>query len=302
MERFEGIIPALVTPFDRDGELDLPAMRKHLAFLKRAGCTGLFVGGSTGEGFLQNYDERARFAEAVVKESAGEMAVVVHVGAMDLREAVQLARHAGRIGAQGVSSVAPFYYPQTLEMIRAYYEKIATATDLPFIIYWFGQQVEGISPERFIDALGDLPNLWGVKVTIVDFYTMQMIKALSGDRLKVFGGVDRTALVALVMGADGLVGSTYNVLPELFVRLWRAVRAGDLAEAMKVQREVSIISHRRDPWLVNQKKVALGMRGIDVGDVRLPLLPPAPEDVEEIRAMLVDHQVIPGDDDTWLRI
>lgn len=302
MDRFQGIIPALITPFDRGGGLDLPAMRKHLAFLHRAGCTGLFVGGTTGEGFLQNYDERARFAEAVVEESAGKMDVVVHVGSMDIREAVRLAKHAERIGAQGVSSVAPFYYPQTLEMIRAYYEKIATATDLPFIIYWFGSQVEGISPGQFIDKLGELPNLWGVKVTIVDFYIMRMIKTLSGDRLKVFGGVDRNALVALVMGADGLVGSTYNVLPELFVRLWRAVRAGDLARAMEIQREVSIISHRMDPWFANQKKVALGFRGIEVGDVRLPLLPPTPEGVEEIRAMLTDHEIIPGDDETWLRI
>ena len=86
------------------------------------------------------------------------------------------------------------------------------------------------------------------------------------------------------------------------MRLWNAVRKGDIPAAQEAQREVSIITNRLSPWLVEQKKVALRFRGIDVGDVRLPLLPPTAEETEEIHATLVEHGIIPGDDERWLRI
>jgi N-acetylneuraminate lyase len=285
MEGFKGIIPALYTPFDNNGRLNIKSAKRHISFLLKAGCTGLFISGSTGEGFYQTLDERM-----VIDEVRGKMDVVVHVGAVDLRQAVELAKFAGDIGASGISSVLPIYYPHTLQDIRCYYKELNSACDLPLLVYYLEMNRPGFTARQFLDAVGDLSNLWGVKYTSPDLFQMQLISILSEGRLQLFGGYDQMALCSFAMGARGVIGSSYNFIPEPYIKIYNAFVRSNLKAAVQAQREANKLLDRLKTYgYINMGKAALKLRGIDVGQPRPPMVPLNSEEVEQLKKILTEH-------------
>jgi len=292
MDKFKGIVPALYTHFEKDGALKTSTVAQHVEFLLEKGCTGLFVGGSTGEGFFQNVDERKRYAEAAVSAARGAMDVVLHVGALDLRVATELARHANRIGCAGVSSVLPFYYPYLASEVRNYYDAVSAAADLPVIVYFLGRTGALPKPEEFLETFDGLENLWGVKFTHPDLYQMQMILILSGGRLKALGGYDQMALPSLVMGAIGVIGNNYNHIPDPYVKIYRAFSQGRLQDAVHAQREANtLLSALKKHGNYDMGKAVLRLRGIDVGGVRAPFINRAFDRLDAIREILSRHGI-----------
>jgi len=175
-----------------------------------AGVDGIYVCGQTGEGLLQSVDQRKRVAEVSLKCSPAGKQVIVHVGAYRTADAVELARHAGRIGVTAVSALPPIGAYSFAE-IRRYYEAIAAAADLPLLVYYFPEVSPAIKTAEQILELCSIPNVVGLKFTDFDLYRMRILKQ-SGKVL--FSGRDEVLAAGLMMGADGGIGTFYNVLPE----------------------------------------------------------------------------------------
>lgn len=261
-----GIIPALFTPFTKDDKLNLEILPAHLQFLLDAGCAGFFVSGSTGEGFLQTAEERIRFARAVMRTLRGRAPVILHVGAMNPGDARRLAAAAGEMGAAAISSVMPFYYNYAMDEIAAYYREIQAASGLPMIIYYLPDNTNRVvTLDQFCGSLLTLPGVIGVKYTHADLYQMQMLAALSPRPIALFGGYDQMGVCFLTMGAQALIGSTYNVIPDLFVALHRAFRAGRVDEACALQLRINRFMQALKQYGNRAYYAALQARGIDIG-------------------------------------
>ena len=232
-----GILPAVVTPFDEQERFAPAAYESLLESVYSAGVDGIYVCGQTGEGLLQSVDQRKRVAEVSLRCSPSGKQVIVHVGAYRTADAVELARHAGRIGVTAVSALPPIGAYSFAE-IRRYYEAIAAAAALPVLVYYFPEVCPAIKTAGQILELCSIPNVAGLKFTDFDLYRMRILKQ-SGSVL--FNGRDEVLAAGLMMGADGGIGTFYNVLPELFVDLYKRSLSLDWAGALAVQDRINTI-------------------------------------------------------------
>ena len=230
---FKGVIPAVLSVFDENEALDEKATRAFIRHLMSYDIGGLYLTGSTGEAFLQDSDERKKQVEIVMDEVAGRLPVVVHVGAISTKASIDLAKHAKSMGAAGVSSVPPFYYKFSEEQILGYYRDIAAAADLPMIVY--NIPLAGMMTVGTIHKLSQLENVAGVKYTGTALYEETQIKDACGKDFLVYGGCDELGASNIALGVDGIIGSFYNCIPDLYLNIWKAVKANDAAEAARLQ-------------------------------------------------------------------
>lgn len=267
MITFRGILPAAVTPFDAAGQFKPAAFAQLLARFYAAGAHGVYVCGSTGEGLLQSVAQRQAVTEAAVQHSPAGKQVIVHVGAFLTADAVALAQHAARAGAHAVSALPPTGSYSFAE-IKVYYHAIATASDLPLLIYFMPALYPGISTAAQIHELCALPNVIGLKFTDFDLYKLSQLKQRG---VTLFSGYDEVLVAGLLMGADGGIGSFYNVVPELFVQLYTHAQADEWAQARALQDRINelITIGLRYP-VVPAVKAMLRRQGIDCGECLEP--------------------------------
>ena len=233
IEDFKGVIPAVLSVFDEQENLDDQGTREFIRFLMSFPIGGLYLTGSTGETFLMNEEERMHQVEVVMDEVGDRVPVVVHVGAMSTRASVKLAKQAAAAGAAGVSSVPPFYFKYTNDQIYGYYKDIAEATDLPMIVY--NIPLAGMMTVDMIRRLSEIDNVKGVKYTGTAIYEVTQIKDRCKDGFRVYGGCDELGSSNIALGVDGIIGSFYNVIPDLFAQIWEAVKSGRVEEATRLQ-------------------------------------------------------------------
>jgi N-acetylneuraminate lyase len=262
-----GILPALVTPFDSDGVFNPSAFERLLDRLYATGIDGVYVCGQTGEGMLQPVEQRKRVAEAAVANSPAGKQVIIHTGAYATADAVELTRHAGRIGATAVSSLPPIG-SYSFSEIRRYYESVAGAAEVPFLIYYFPELCPAITSAAQILELAALPNVVGLKFTDFDLYKLSIIR---NEGKIIYSGRDEVLAAGLLMGADGGIGTFYNLLPELFVKVYALAKNNCWKEARQAQGEINqeIEMTLRFPALAAVKKM-LQWSGIDCGGVLGP--------------------------------
>ncbi len=280
--QFAGIYPALLTPLNAQGDLNRTSLALHLKSLYAAGADGVYVAGSTGEGLLLPLEVREALTRAVV-ELSPDRQVIVHVGANSTAAAMRLARHAERAGAHAISSIAP-HGPFSFADIEAYYRELAASTALPLILYFFPASAPAVAGYAQIEALCAIPNVVGVKFTSFDLYTLNRLKQLGK---LVFNGHDEVLAAGLLMGADGGIGSIYNLEPALFVQLYRAARAGHWDEARQLQDRVNqlitiVLGYPLFPAL----KQILQWRGIDCGACTPPYRTLSDEQAQRLRQEL----------------
>lgn len=270
---FEGINPAMFTPLTDDGDAVSPdRLRKLVPWLLSQGITGLFVCGSTGEGVFLSPEERELVAEITLAEVAGQVPVMVHVGAAATRDSIRLAKHAAKHGAAAVSSIPPFPFELSTQSTFGHWAAIGAATDLPMYIYYFPAMTGFTLGGDAVEQLMALPNLVGLKFTDTDFYVMRNLIDLSGGQLHILSGPDQLCLPAQTMGAQGAIGSTYNWMAPLFVELLKAYRAGDLAKATANQARANAfirIIHRYEK--IAGQKVIMDFLGVPCGPTRRPI-------------------------------
>jgi N-acetylneuraminate lyase len=230
-----GILPALVTPFDAEGAFAAGSFERLLERVYAAGVNGVYVCGQTGEGLLQPRTQRKLVAEVAVRNSPPGKTVIVNIGAYNTADAVDLARHAAHSGVHAISSLPPPGNYSFAE-IKAYYQAIASVSDLPLLVYYFPDVCPALSSLGQLLELCSLPNVIGLKFTDFDLYKLSLLKR---EGAMVFNGRDEVLAAGLLMGADGGIGSFYNLVPDLFVKLFRCSEAGEWEQAREVQQKIN---------------------------------------------------------------
>lgn len=235
IKEIKGVIPALLTPFSMDEELDEKGLRALVSNLLNEGVNGLYLVGSTGEGFMMSQEERKKAVEIAIDEVKGKVPVIVHVGAISTRLSKELTVHAYEAGADAVSSVPPFYYKFSEEQIIGYYRDLAEASPLPMIIY--NIPLAGIMGYSTLKKLAEIPGVAGIKYTSTTHFEITQLKTDIGPDFMVYSGADEMALSGLLAGSDGIIGSTYNAIPDTFIKIYEAYQAGDIMRANDVMKQ-----------------------------------------------------------------
>jgi len=268
MKNFAGILPALLTPFDEDGKLNARVLEQLLARLYAADVHGVYLCGSTGEGMLQPAAQRKLVTEIAVKNSPPDKQIIVHVGANTTAEAIELASHAAQVGAHAISSLPPLVGGYSFTEIKTFYEQLAAASQLPLLLYYFPEVSPAIKSAEQILELCAIPNVIGLKFTDYDLYTMLRLKQQGAT---IFYGRDEMLTAGLLFGADGGIGSFYNVIPELFMTVWYETRENHHDAALGTQELINeIITITCRYPLFPALKTILGWTGIDCGPCLAP--------------------------------
>ncbi len=223
-EKF-AVIPAIATMYDKNEEFDEAAQRKLVKNLLSKDIDGFYIGGATGEGFLMAPEERKKVISVTIDEIGGKVPMIAYTGSNDLKTAIELSKFAEREGADMISSVRPYFGSFNNVMIKDYYEKLAACVNIPLIIY--NNSNAQLSDFSEIIDLCNIKNCCGVKYTLPNHYEMALVKKQIGEKF-VFSGVDEMIASAMIAGVDGAIGSTYNVAPELYIRIREAYETSDI--------------------------------------------------------------------------
>jgi N-acetylneuraminate lyase len=276
MDRIKGLIAASFTPFKKDGTLNLKLIPAYAQKLKNDGIAGVFVCGTAGEGMLMTLDERKAVAETWIIEQTVDFKVIVHVGTTSSKQSKELATHANQAGAFAIGCMGPiFLRPTTVEDLVSFCAKVASgAPDLPFYYYHIPSVSDVWLPMTDFLNLGKsvIPNLAGIKFTHRNM--MEMFQCLKADKGKwdILHGFDEELLCGLSLGVKGAIGSTYNYLAPLYLKLMKAYDNLDMDEARNYQHksiEFVEILIRYGGGVIGGKPI-MKFIGLDCGSLRVP--------------------------------
>jgi 4-hydroxy-tetrahydrodipicolinate synthase len=275
MKKLYGVTVAMTTPFKPDGSLDLAAVEQMTEMLIAKGVHCLYPCGTTGEFLRMTEEERKSVAETVVRTAAGRVVVYIHVGAARQEETVSLARHAEKIGADGIGAVTPQFFKCTDRELEEFYVAVANRVSLPVYLYNIPQNacndITAATAQRIAERCS---NVVGIKYSFQDMKrTLEYLEVRDGT-FSVMHGTDRLLAPLLTMGCDGVVSGTASSFPEPYVALWDAYQGGDREGIRKWTQACSGFSTvMKGGASLAHYKAALSTRGVEGGCVRRPLLP-----------------------------
>jgi N-acetylneuraminate lyase len=271
-DKLSGILPAFLTPLDRHRNFAPAIAERLLEYLLAAGVDGTYVAGSTGEGLLLAPDVRKQIVETLSPLMPVGKSLIVHVGAQDLRVAIDLAQHAAEFGACAISSLPP---QGDQVAVREFYRALAQESPIPLILYYFPAAAPTAfeAPEDLIEVC-ELPNVLGIKFTDYNLFLLHRLIKLGKT---VFNGYDEVLAGGLLMGAQGGIGSTYNIMPKVYLKIAEAARAGNWETARHWQfaanRVIEVLI--QFPFMAALRTV-MADRGFDCGpSMKEELLGPA---------------------------
>jgi 4-hydroxy-tetrahydrodipicolinate synthase len=292
LRTLRGVIPAIVTPFDTNGGVDLPATTRLTRWLVDSGVHAIMTTGGTGEFPHLDRAERRELTRAVVHESGGQVPVIAGTAACSTREALLLCEDAASVGADAVISVPPFYFPLPDAAIGAFFGALADASALPVFVYnnplYTGN---AMSPALIADVLSH-DNVVGLKQSSSDLgelvEVIHEVRVLRGLSRALFTGIDSQFAAAVSVGADGIFSTAAGIIPAAVVRLFSLAAGQDPSAAAKLQLELQPLNRflEYDPGYVAPAKEALRMLEIEVGDPRAPLPTLTPDERARLAAAL----------------
>ena len=271
--KFHGSMPALVTPF-KDGKIDEPAYRALIDWQINSGSHGLVPVGTTGESPTLTHDEHRGAIDICIDEARGRVPVIAGAGSNNTAEAIELARHAERSGADAVLVVTPYYNKPTQEGLYQHFKAVNDAIGIPILIY-------NIPPRSVVDMsvdtmkrLSELANIVGVKDATGDVGRVSRQRHAMGPQFIQLSGEDMTALAAMAAGGHGCISVTANIAPAPCAELMEATFKGDWDHALKIQDRLTPLHAAifAEPG-VNGAKYALSLLGRARAETRLPLIP-----------------------------
>ena len=293
MEKIKGLIDAPFTPFHEDGSLNLAPIPEYAALLARNGLKGVFINGSSGEGYMLTEEERMQLAEAWMAAVPEDFKVIVHVGSTSVMSSRRLAEHAQKIGAWGIGAMAtPFPKIGSIEQLCRYCEEIASAApNLPFYYYHI-PAFNGafLSMYDFLKAVdGRIPNFAGIKYTFESLYEYNRCRRYQNGKFDMLHGQDETILPCLAMGgAQGGIGGTTNYNGRCLTGILEAWKKGDLEKARQLQDfaqdVIDVICNFRGN-IVGGKRI-MKLIGLDLGPNRVPFMTVTEEEELELRRQL----------------
>lgn len=276
-EKIKGLINAPFTPFDSKGEVNLEPIEAYANMLQKNGLVGVFINGSSGEGYMLTVEERMKLAEKWMSVAPKDFKVIVHVGATCVKDSYKLAQHAQAIGAFGIGAMAsPFPKAGRVEELAKYCEEIACgAPNLPFYFYHIPALSGVFLPMLpFLETVdGRIPNFAGIKYTFESIYEYNQCMLYKDGKFDMLHGQDETILPALAMGgAKGGIGGTTNYNGRELVGIIETWNSGDLEAARKKQNfsqdVINVIVNYRGN-IVGGKRI-MKLIGLDLGPNRTP--------------------------------
>lgn len=294
LSKYQGIIPAFYACYDENGEISPERVRSLTEFYIKKGVKGVYVNGSSGECIYQSVEDRKIVLENVMAAAEGKLTVIAHVACNNTKDSVELAKHAENLGVDAIAAIPPIYFRLPEYAIAEYWNAMsAAAPNTDFIIYNI-PQLAGVSlTMSLFEEMRKNKRVIGVKNSSMPVQDIQMFKDAGGEDYIIFNGPDEQFVSGRVIGAEGGIGGTYGVMPELFLKMDELLRAGKIDTAREVQYAVNRIIYKMCSCHGNMyaviKEILRINEKIDLGSVRLPLAPLSENDqpiVEEAAQMV----------------
>ncbi|WP_277585092.1 dihydrodipicolinate synthase family protein [Psychrobacillus antarcticus] len=274
LSKFKGIIPAFYACYDDAGEISRERITELSQYLYEKGIKGLYVGGSSGECIYQTLAERKATLKYVAQNLQDKLTLIAHVGAPSTKESVELARYAEELGYDALSAIPPIYFQLPESAIEKYWLEIMNSTKLPFIIYNIPQTTGYNLSISLLERLLKNDKLIGVKNSSMPVMDIERFKAAADEDFIVFNGPDEQYVSGRLIGADGGIGGTYGVMPELFLKAEEFISSGNFSDARKIQHDINniiIALCSLNGSMYSVIKEILKIRGVNIGSVRGPL-------------------------------
>ncbi len=301
LDKYKGIFPAFYACYGSDGEISRERVKAFTKYLIGKGVKGLYVGGSSGECIYQSVEDRKTLLEAVMEEAKGKITIIAHVACNNTKDSMELARHAESLGVDAIASIPPIYFHLPDYAIAKYWNDISSAAPhTDFIIYNIPQLAGVALSIPLLREMLKNERVVGVKNSSMPVQDIQMFKAegtKGGRGFVVFNGPDEQLVSGLAIGADGGIGGTYAVMPELYLAIYDAVKTGDIVKARAIQNDADEIIYAlcsaKGNLYATMKEVIRLRLGMDLGGVRAPLYPYTDGDkgVVEKCAKMIDEAV-----------
>jgi dihydrodipicolinate synthase/N-acetylneuraminate lyase len=287
-----GVLPAMATPLSDDGyQVDVDAVPRLVEFLIAAGVSGLFVGGTTGEGILLDVSQRMTLHETAAGALAGRVPLLLHVGTNNTRDTQTLIDHAKATGADGIVVITPTFYGLPDDVLLDYFRAMALrAGSTPFLVYDIPHMaINGVSATLLEQLRRSVSNFAGIKCSRPDAQVVrQLIDVADGEAL-VLAGNERIALGSLALGATGIISGLATAIPEPFVAMAKAFVSGDLERARGEQQRINrLLDLLPAGQRIGAIKLILEQRGIIPTGRPVPprRMPTAPELWQQLSTLL----------------
>ena len=269
-----GIFSALLGVFNADGDINEDGVRALVRHnIDKCGIDGLYVNGSTGETFLMTMEMRKKVLRTVADEAKGQVSLIAHVGGICLDDVNELSKEAADLGYDAISAVTPFYYKFTPDELRLYYTNIAEKSALPLIAYYIPSLTGVTMSIDNLCSILDTPNVSGLKFTSNDFFALERLRTARPEKL-IFSGFDEMLLPMTVLGTNGAIGSTYNIIGHWAKKIYELASAGKLDEARVWQQHVNyVVSEVNNYGLYGTLKAVCTLYGNPAGNCKAPMAP-----------------------------
>lgn len=270
-QKIEGVLTAIVTTFDAAGAFKPAAQRQQVRRQLQAG-NGIFCGGTNGEFFVLNEQEKLAVTQTCVDETAGRAPVVAHIGEIATRETIRLGKQVAQLGVDAVSAITPWFVPLKQEELIGHYLRVADALEVPLFLYNIPARTGNTLQPETVRTLAAHPNIIGIKDSAGSYESLQgFLQAAQGaENFTVLNGPDSLIHRGFVEGCSACISGLANVAPQAINAIWRTYQAGDLAASQLAQENVTGL--RTDLYSVAFSpaavKKALALMGQDVGESR----------------------------------
>ena len=282
MIKFHGVLPALLTPVNKEGNLNVNALELLIEKLLAEGADGFYIGGATGEGIILDGEVLKDLIRHSMRIVAGRVPCIFHIARTNFREALELARYAEEHGAAAISAIPPIFFKYTEDDIVAYYKRLAESVKIPLMIY--NNPNTGVTfTQPLLKRLFAIPNITAIKWTNYDFCAVMQLKSALPE-VNVVNGPDEMALLGLTAGCDACIGTTYNFQLPTIKGIYEAFQRGDIAEALRLQTlACNVIGAIRPRNIILATRTIVSAQGVDVST---PMFPQQPYSDEEAASLI----------------
>ena len=276
LEKYKGVIPAFYACYDEEGNISPERVQALTEYFVKKGVKGVYVNGSSGECIYQSVEDKKIVLENVMKVAKGKLTVIAHVACNNTKDSQELAKHAESLGVDAIAAIPPIYFRLPEYAIAQYWNDISDAApNTDFVIYNIPQLAGVALTQGLFAEMRKNPRVIGVKNSSMPVQDIQMFKQAAGEDYIIFNGPDEQFISGRVIGAEGGIGGTYGVMPELFLKMDEYVRAGKFDIAREIQYDANEVIYKMCSAHGNMYAVIKAIlsinEGLEIGSVRRPL-------------------------------
>ncbi|WNY26106.1 4-hydroxy-tetrahydrodipicolinate synthase [Methanolapillus millepedarum] len=291
-QRFQGVIPALITPFTTDNRIDVDGLRRNIEFVEKGGVSAIVPCGTTGESATMTAEEHMKVVDAAIETA--KVPVIAGTGSNSTEEAVLFTKHAKDAGAAAALIITPYYNKPTQAGLKAHFEKIANSVDIPIILYNVPSRTSVDMAVSTIAELAKHENIIGIKEATGDMgKASEILHKTKDEDFVLLSGDDIATLPLMSIGATGVISVAANIVPQKMCQMVSAFESGKMKEAAKIHDELTplmkVLFIETNPIPI---KTAMRLSGHAAGPLRLPLVDMAPANLEMLKAELKKMGVI----------